>query len=172
MSPKGEETKEKILVGARTCLLTEGAAETSVKAIARTAGVNHGLVHHYFESKADLMLAVMKRERETLEERLLPSLTESLESKKVPPADLLGPEGIRLIIEFLAMADTVPGIAEQVEEIFNHRVELFSSLLSVEKEQAMVITGGIIGLTIMHSIVPTLPIEKAVKALFTAIKKP
>jgi len=54
-----QDTRKKLLEGAQKCLVQEGFRKTSVKAIARYAGVNHGLVHHYFGSKEELLAALV-----------------------------------------------------------------------------------------------------------------
>ena len=55
-----EETKQKIIDGARKSLIKEGHRLSTIKVIAGYAGVNHGLVHHYFGSKEDLMVALIE----------------------------------------------------------------------------------------------------------------
>lgn len=52
-------TKNKILSGAKSLLLKCGHDEFTIRAIATTAGVNPGLVHHYFGSKEKLILALI-----------------------------------------------------------------------------------------------------------------
>ena len=54
-----EKTKQKILYGARKSLIKEGHQRSTIKVIANYAGVNHGLVHHYFGSKEELMVALV-----------------------------------------------------------------------------------------------------------------
>ena len=55
-----EKTKQKIIDGARKSLIKEGQRLSTIKVIAGYAGVNHGLVHHYFGSKEDLMVALIE----------------------------------------------------------------------------------------------------------------
>ena len=55
-----EETKQKIMDGARKSLIKEGHRRSTIKVIADYAGVNHGLVHHYFGSKEELMVALIQ----------------------------------------------------------------------------------------------------------------
>ena len=55
------ETEKKLLQGARECLIKEGHRRTTIKRIAEYAGVNHGLVHHYFGSKEGLLLALLEQ---------------------------------------------------------------------------------------------------------------
>lgn len=58
----GRTATEEKLIGAASELLAEvGPRAASVRAIATRAGVNHGLVHHYFGSKDALLRAAMVR---------------------------------------------------------------------------------------------------------------
>lgn len=59
---RGRAASENALVSAAADLFEElGPHAVSVRAIAERAGVNHGLVHHYFGSKAGLVQAVLER---------------------------------------------------------------------------------------------------------------
>jgi AcrR family transcriptional regulator len=53
------DTREKILQAAFQVLSREGYENTSIKEIAEQAGVAQGLVHYYFKSKQQLVLAVL-----------------------------------------------------------------------------------------------------------------
>ena len=53
--------EEKLLVAACDLLAEVGPRAASVRSIAARAGVNHGLVHHYFGSKDALLRAAMVR---------------------------------------------------------------------------------------------------------------
>ena len=56
---RGRAASEKALLeAAMACFAECGPNDVSVRAIAECAGVNHGLVHHYFGSKAGLVDAV------------------------------------------------------------------------------------------------------------------
>lgn len=58
---RGRASSEKALVDAAISWFAEvGPNDVSVRAIAERAGVNHGLVHHYFGSKAGLIRAVVE----------------------------------------------------------------------------------------------------------------
>lgn len=54
-----EDSKERIVAGAYRALVRGGYASTSVKDIAVEAGVASGLVHYYFETKEDLLVAAI-----------------------------------------------------------------------------------------------------------------
>ena len=61
-SPRGREAVEEALLEAASELFAEyGPRATSVRQIAAAAGVNHGLVHHYFGSKGGLLQVVLER---------------------------------------------------------------------------------------------------------------
>ena len=59
---RSREHVEDALIAAAADLLGEiGPRAVSVRMIAERAGVNHGLVHHYFGGKAELLRAAMTR---------------------------------------------------------------------------------------------------------------
>ena len=55
-----EETRGRIIAGAYQTLIRQGYEATSVKDIAREAGVPPGLIHYYFTSKEDLLVAAIR----------------------------------------------------------------------------------------------------------------
>jgi AcrR family transcriptional regulator len=83
-------TREEIIRAARTAFAASGYDAVSLRSIARTAGVDPALVHHFFESKPALFAAAMALpvdpetftsallagDRETLGERLILALIE------------------------------------------------------------------------------------------------
>jgi AcrR family transcriptional regulator len=52
--------------------------QVSIEAIARAAGISKGLLYHYFPTKSDFVVAVLRRGREELERRMAPDLTAEL----------------------------------------------------------------------------------------------
>jgi AcrR family transcriptional regulator len=57
---RGRASSERALIDAATGLFAErGPSAVTVRMIAERAGVNHGLVHHYFGSKQGLVRAVL-----------------------------------------------------------------------------------------------------------------
>jgi AcrR family transcriptional regulator len=51
-----EERRLQILKALDACLQEKSFEKTSIKDIARVAGVNHGVLHYYFSSKEDILL--------------------------------------------------------------------------------------------------------------------
>ena len=58
--PGTPDTREEILGAARDLFAASGFAATSMRAIAARAGVDPSLVHHYFDSKADLFVSALQ----------------------------------------------------------------------------------------------------------------
>lgn len=56
----GEGTRAEIVQAARTEFSDNGYDSTSMRAVARRAGVDAALVHHYFADKADLFAATVE----------------------------------------------------------------------------------------------------------------
>jgi len=57
--PGGPDTRGEILRAARESFAVKGFTATSLRAVAREAGVDAALVHHYFDSKDELFIESM-----------------------------------------------------------------------------------------------------------------
>ena len=57
--PGGPDTRGEILQAARESFADKGFSATSIRAVARQAGVDAALVHHYFDSKEELFIEAM-----------------------------------------------------------------------------------------------------------------
>ncbi len=58
--PGNADTRNEILLAARSCFAEHGYTETSIRAVARRSGVDPALVHHYFTDKAGLFMATLQ----------------------------------------------------------------------------------------------------------------
>jgi len=65
-----DERREHLLQVGMEVLGRRGTAEVSIEEIARAAGVSNGLLYHYFPTKSDFLLAVLKRSQQELDTRL------------------------------------------------------------------------------------------------------
>ena len=72
MAPRltSDERREHLLQVGMEVLGRRGTAEVSIEEIARAAGVSNGLLYHYFPTKSDFLLAVLKRSQQELDRRL------------------------------------------------------------------------------------------------------
>lgn len=127
---RGRPRKERGAASARTAIVRAAVEEfaergyeaTSLRAVARRAGVDPALVHHYFDDKADLfaatleaplrpdrvLAAVLGAPKEEVGERLVRYLLTQLEDERaagrmvvILRAVLSGAVGTRLVREFL-----------------------------------------------------------------------
>ncbi|GAA1604071.1 MULTISPECIES: TetR family transcriptional regulator [Kribbella] len=57
--PGGPDTRGEIVQAARESFADKGFAATSMRAVARRAGVDAALVHHYFDSKNELFIEAL-----------------------------------------------------------------------------------------------------------------
>jgi AcrR family transcriptional regulator len=109
--PGNQDTKEAILVAARTTFAEKGYDKSSIRGIAADAGVDPALVHHYFGTKEKLFLATMNA---------------PINPGELIPQALSGPReeaGTRLVRMALSVWDSPAGVAA---------VAMFRSALSNE----------------------------------------
>jgi AcrR family transcriptional regulator len=59
--PVRDERRKQILEALHQCLLEKPFHKTSIKDIARKAGLNHGALHYYFENKEHILLEYIDR---------------------------------------------------------------------------------------------------------------
>lgn len=60
---RGKDTRQRIVVAVWDVLADKGYAGMTVRLVGQTAGVSHAMIHYYFESKDDLVLAVVEYAR-------------------------------------------------------------------------------------------------------------
>jgi AcrR family transcriptional regulator len=58
--PVSQETRTQIIAAARKVLAEQGFDATSIKEVAKAAGIAPGLIYYYFEDKEALLLAVVE----------------------------------------------------------------------------------------------------------------
>lgn len=62
LTPKGSQTKQRIIEAATRLVGVRGAARTSLDDVREEAGVSSSQIYHYFSDKQSLMLAVIDRQ--------------------------------------------------------------------------------------------------------------
>jgi AcrR family transcriptional regulator len=92
--PGGPDTRGEILTAARETFAAKGFEGTSLRAVARAAGVDAALVHHYFDGKESLFVEAMALpiDPRIVAERVLDGPIETI--------------GDRIIATFLAVWET------------------------------------------------------------------
>jgi len=166
-------SKERLIQAARDQLIEVGEAGSSVKAIARRAGVNHGLVHHYFGSKEHLWVAVLDKEEREIREELDGAIEEASEDflRKFYLPNLIGnPHRMRLIIEFFAVAKKYDSAAKALGNLFRLRRETFGRLFNLDDPATpLLVLGAFLGMALQSHMDPELEIAPAAEQLLKLI---
>ena len=55
-----DERRQQIIDGLYECLACAGHEKTTIKDIARAAGVSYGVIHYYFDNKKEIVLALVE----------------------------------------------------------------------------------------------------------------
>jgi AcrR family transcriptional regulator len=92
--PGEADTRQAIINAARTCFLEQGYAATTIRGVARQAGVDPALVYHYFGDKPGLFVALLQ----------LPADPRQIKKR----ASRGGFSGVKLVERFLAQWETGP----------------------------------------------------------------
>ncbi|HKI96848.1 MAG TPA: TetR/AcrR family transcriptional regulator [bacterium] len=157
-------TRERLMDAARDCLLEHGHQACSVKAIAERAGVNHGLVHHYFGSKEGLWQAVIQREVEAMHATL--EATPRFLDGFFLPELLRHPQRMRLALEFLSMSRSHPAVAESLREQFRLNRKVLRRQLGLPDETSATLAfATFFGLVIHSGLDPDLDVQPAAERL-------
>jgi AcrR family transcriptional regulator len=131
-APSGEEAgrRGQIIAAAAAVLGRQGFHETSLKDVAREAGVAPGLLHYYFSSKEDLLCDVVGAlERETMLEwrEAIAGVDDPLE-RIVAALDHAAdrssqrPEFFRLLFDLYSLGLSSPNLRERCAELRAHFV--------------------------------------------------
>lgn len=120
-----------IVQAAAAVLARQGYGDTSLKDVAREAGVAPGLLHYYFESKQELLLEVVVRmEREVISdwqaavadiedpiERIVAALDHAAERCSRQP------EFFRLLFDLYNLGISSPALQARCAEMWNHFID-------------------------------------------------
>jgi AcrR family transcriptional regulator len=92
LTPKGRRTRERIVDAASELVFSQGLAATTLDEIKAAAGVGASQLYHYFDSKADLLRAIIEHHTETIVARQEPELRamESVQSLRAWCAFVVG----------------------------------------------------------------------------------
>jgi len=180
-----EETKQKIMDGARKSLIKEGHRRSTIKVIADYAGVNHGLVHHYFGSKEELMVALIQHQSQQVLPELFRDHPDWLEEllKERRPKDLatMNQEQLdqfmnagmdhyfsvyddfdKILSEFMAMSAEMPKVANKLKEILRKRRKFLGLIFNNNNPGfATLLVASLTGLLLHYRLDPKIAIKEA-----------
>ncbi len=167
------KTKDKIIKGAKDFLLREGQAGFTVRAIAAEAGVNPGLVHHYFGSKENLIIALIDIEAEApfvkLKESIIGKNPQDILSD-VLKSYFLNKEFVNLLLEFINLAQHSEIVKAKVRSIMSNRKDFITSQLGIEDPvDKTVFAGGLLGIVLQSRVLDEIDIEISVRRLLSKL---
>jgi AcrR family transcriptional regulator len=126
-SPAAQERIQHIIEAATAVMAREGYAATSMKDIAREAGIAQGLIHYYFGSKEDLTLAVLRQACGEMMDATRRSFSEAEGPVMARAwAGLLAaerraaerPELFRLLLEMVPLTHNNPALRAQMQDMY------------------------------------------------------
>jgi len=183
-----DDTRDRIVEGAYQALVKGGYHDTSIKDIAQEAGVAPGLVHYYFETKEDLLIAAIQYGCLALEsESKRHGLTETAAGQALEQArlgfelakrDLHKHRGLFvLIFDMYGAGLHNPKIAAAVKESIQQRRSLVETIVrgvlaglperpgATPAAIAAAIWGGIHGITLQKIVDRNFDADAAIDAL-------
>ena len=180
-----EETKQKIIDGVRKSLIKEGHRRSTIKVIVDYAGVNHGLVHHYFGSKEELMVALIQHQSQQvllvlfrdypdwLEELLQEHRPKDLAKMNQKQLDQFMDAGMdrffsiyddfdKILSEFMAMSAEMPKVANKLREVLRKRRKLLGLIFNTNNPGfATLLLASLTGLLLHYRLDSKIAIKEA-----------
>ncbi len=164
-------TKEKILDGARRYLVKHGQAGFTVRAVAGEAGVNPGLVHHYFGSKDNLILSLLETESESLMANASKMKAEmGLEGMKKAIINGFFSNLVvgRLFVEAIILSEKSELVKSRLRDIIRSRREYFTELVGVtDPIDKILVQAVIFGLHLIQKIDPDIELETSINQFYS-----
>jgi len=170
--------RAKLIEAAYSVLATQGYEATSIKAVAQAAGVAPGLIHYYFASKEDLLLAVVEdaaaryaEEMRTLRASLAPeqALDAAIAARKGRVER--EPDRERLRIELFALGVRHPALRPAVARVLATGRDGIVQLLAAEGNapdgdaDAAVFLAMLDGVALQRLLDPTFDLDAAYRAI-------
>jgi AcrR family transcriptional regulator len=140
LSPSAQLRAQQIVDAAARVMSRKGFGGTTMKDIAAEAGITPGLIHYYFDSKEDLLLAVtlslcaqMKRDAEEAFAATgdAPPIARAWAALEATKAHLARPEQQRLFLETTTLALSEPHVREHLAALYENLID--SSAAMVEE---------------------------------------
>ncbi|MDC7127143.1 MAG: TetR/AcrR family transcriptional regulator, partial [Spirochaetales bacterium] len=152
------DAKEKLIDAAERCLLRKGCHGSSIKSIATEAGVNHGLIHHYFGSKEELFIEVLRKRCLSMfslnklsgfsENELRCVVTECLIKNSI------------LLIKIRSMAFYMPELAEEMAILTKQMQTVLEEAFEIKEETATLMMASASGICFHAGINKNIDVEK------------
>ncbi|MBT4287816.1 MAG: TetR/AcrR family transcriptional regulator [Deltaproteobacteria bacterium] len=126
-------SKEKLFSACKKILLEEGQSALTVRRVAKVAGVNQGLIHHYFGSKENMVCQLLDYESTQFADNVKQYIIQT-DAKKLPIKFLTETDLGKLLIEIILLSLHMPVLKEKVRDIIIDRRNFFGSIFGIENE--------------------------------------
>ena len=154
------------LLDATVAVLSEyGPAEASVKRIAETAGVNHGLVHHYFGSKERLLISALDALDERLSEQVATISSKNEAAVFVRTRFLEDPVVTSVLAALITLSAELPDLRTALHLRLERRARAVANLLNVSVEQAHALMAASLGAAELSRVHPEIDPTRVTRAL-------
>ena len=185
-SPAAQERARQIIDAASAVMSRQGYDQTSMKDIAAEAGVAQGLIHYYFGSKEDLLVAVVRN----LNDQMLADIHEGMATATGDPLTQMwtslklirdqyasNSESCRLFFDLITLSFTNEKLRQEVAALYDdlsaettamfHRVaeQMPMPMPIPEEEFAAVLLATIDGVLLRNSIEPEYGRDRLFRAL-------
>ncbi len=142
------DNRERLIAAGYALLAEKGMEATTVKEIARRAGVSPGLFHYYFASKDELLLAVLYEAGGRFKERVAQDMQEALAAQgfagaaaeKLQKQARQDPTWYRLRYELFALGlrkpDFLPEVGKFLEKARQEITNIVMEFTGIEEERA------------------------------------
>jgi AcrR family transcriptional regulator len=85
LDTQGYQVRQKILSSARQCIIERGVDDTSLKDIAKTAGISSGTLYYYYPTKSSLIFEITDQYFDQLTHELLERVTSKGHETEIRP---------------------------------------------------------------------------------------
>ncbi|MEZ4225540.1 MAG: TetR family transcriptional regulator [Polyangiaceae bacterium] len=159
------DARAQLLTATISVLARQGAGDASVKRIAEEAGVNHGLVHHYFGSKERMLIEAL----DALDDKLSSEVS-AVASKRdaivfARTRFLEDPTVTRVLASLVSLASTLPELRTALHLRLERRARALAGLLGMSVPQAHALIAASLGAALLGEVHPDIDSTRVTRAL-------
>jgi AcrR family transcriptional regulator len=138
LSPSAQQRARQIVDAAARVMSRKGYGGTTMKDVAAEAGIAPGLIHYYFDSKEDLLLAVTKslceQMRRDAEEAFAAAgdqapIARAWATLEATKAHLSMLDQQRLLLETLTLSLSEPRMRQQMVDLYEHLLDTSAAMV-------------------------------------------
>jgi AcrR family transcriptional regulator len=134
---EADDKAARIVEAMRASVAARGIAGATFDQVARTAGVSRGLLHYYFGSKEQLLVAVVRRECDVRNERLELAIADADSGEQVLDALVRGFE------DFLGDGPAMPVMFHEMLTLAQRSSEIAAELAELGRRTRLHLAGAL-----------------------------